>query len=78
MDSELMNKLMSVASRGEPFEAAKVEEKYRTDFEKILEEIKSAPKGVMISPVSDWPGDEYDEIIEIFEQVEKRIENEKN
>lgn len=31
----------------------------------------------MISPVNDWVGDEYDDIIEAFERVDRRMMAEK-
>ena len=69
MDSEIRNKLLIIASRGQSFEEADVDESYREEFDKILNEIKNAPGGVMISPLNEWVGDEYDEIIEIMERA---------
>lgn len=78
MNADILNKLFMVASRNLPFEDAKVEEKFRPEFDAIVEEIKSAPEGVQISPVSEWVGDEYDALIEAFEKVDAKIEKAKS
>ena len=69
MDSEIRNKLFIIASRGQSFEEADVDVSDREEFDKILNEIKNAPGGGMISPLNEWVGDEYDEIIEIMERA---------
>ena len=38
----------------------------------MVEEVKQAPKGTMMSPVNEWIGDGYDDIIAAFERVDKR------
>ena len=76
MDSEIRNRLLIIAARGQSFEEANLDEKHRTEFDKILKEIKNAPEGVMLSPLNEWAGDEYDEIIDMIERVQARIEKE--
>lgn len=72
MNADILNKLFMVASKGNTFEDANVDEKFRPEFNRIVEELDEAPEGVMISPVNEWVGDEYDEMIEIFERVSAR------
>jgi hypothetical protein len=78
MNGELANKIFMLVCKGKTFEQSGLEESARELFDKITEEIKSAPKGTMMTPVNEWVGDEYDGIIEAFERVEKRGYKSKN
>lgn len=77
MSGELANKIFMLICQGKTFEQSGLEESARELFDKITEEVKAAPKGAMMSPVNDWVGDEYDDIIEAFERVDRRMMAEK-
>ena len=70
MNAEIINKLFITASKNLPFESARVDSKYKKDFDAMVEELKSAPPTVMMSPINEWVGNEYDDIIALFEQVD--------
>ena len=73
MSAEILNKLFMVALKNEPFESAKVDSKYKKDFDTIVQEIKTAPMGSYASPVNEWVGNEYDELIAISEAQDAQI-----
>lgn len=72
MNADIANKLFLYASRGMTFAETKLDAQYKKDFESMVAEIANAPKGVQMSPVNEWIGDEYDDIIEMMERVEKQ------
>ncbi len=72
MNADLANNIFRMVVRGLTFEQSGLEQKHKEHFNRILEEVKSAPKGTMMAPVNEWVGDEYDDIISAFERVEKR------
>lgn len=72
MNAELANKIFMMALSGETFETSGLPSENKADFEKIEDEIKNAPAGTMMSPVNEWVGDEYDDIIAAFERVDAR------
>lgn len=74
MNADLANKMFMVALTGKSFEDSGFPNENKDDYEKIVEEIKNAPAGTMMSPVNEWVGDEYDDILAIFEEQYKTIE----
>jgi len=74
MNADILNKLFMIATKGEPFESANVDEEFRADFDEIVKELSEAPQGVMVSPINEWVGDEYDDVIAMCERVSAREE----
>ena len=63
-DSNEINRMMMAAARGLSLEEAGVENtpSNREYYAKLIEELNAAPKGVMLSPLNEWPDDTYDEL----------------
>jgi hypothetical protein len=72
MNGELANKVFTFISQGKTFEESGLKESERELFDSMTEEIKSSAQGTMMAPVNEWVGDEYDDIIEAFERVDKK------
>jgi hypothetical protein len=72
MNADTANQIFLALSRGQSFEETGLPESNKKDFDAMAEEIKNAPQGTQMSPVNEWVGDEYDDIIAAFERVEKR------
>jgi len=73
LNSEEVNKLFLAATLGNTIESTGLTTKEHQDFfDNLLNELENAPAGVMASPMNDWIGDEYDDIIAAFERVEEK------
>lgn len=72
MNADIANQIFLALTRGMTFEETKLDSGYKKDFDLMAQEIKDAPQGTMMSPVNEWIGDEYDDIIAAFERVESR------
>lgn len=75
MDIELMNRMFMVALTGKSFEESGFGAEHKDHYNEMVEEIKKAPAGSMMSPVNEWVGDEYDSLLAIFEEQYKAIGN---
>jgi len=74
MNADLANKMFASALQGKSFEDSGFASENKADYEKIVEEIKNAPAGTMMSPINEWVGDEYDDLLAIFQEQYKTIE----
>ena len=72
MNADLANQIFLAITRGETFEESGLPASSKKDFDSMVEEIKQAPQGTQMSPVNEWVGDEYNDIIAAFERVESR------
>ena len=71
MDADLANKIFRIAIRGTAFEASRLAPEHRKHYDQILNELADAPEGFTPAPINEWVGDEYDDIIEAFERVDR-------
>ena len=65
LDSDDLNKLLVAATTGKGLEnsGVPVTPESEVAYAEIVAELEAAPEGVMVSPVFDWPGNEYDDLI---------------
>jgi hypothetical protein len=63
ISADLAHKMMMVAASGKTFEESGFPSENKEDYDKIVEELKQAPAGAMLSPVNEWAGDEYDDLV---------------
>ena len=78
MSADIINRLFITAIKNQSFESANVDESYRADFDKIVQELKDAPVGVQPMPVNEWVGDENDDLLALFEEGLARVETSKS
>ena len=64
-DSSEKNRMLLAATLNTGFESAGVENNAanRKYFAELTKELETAPIGVMVSPINEWPDEKYDELI---------------
>ena len=72
MDVPVLNKIMRLVSEGKKFEDTDLGSEHKKHFEQIAEELESVEQGVMLSPINEWVGDEYDDLIAAFKRVDEK------
>jgi Putative phage serine protease XkdF len=72
MNADLANKMFMLVASGKSFEDSGLSAEHKEHYNKMIEEVKSAPEGAMMAPINEWVGDEYDDIIAAFERVDAR------
>ena len=77
LSADMANAIFSLVVMGKSFEDSGLSKEHEEHFLRIQEQVATAPEGTMMSPVNEWVGTEYDDLIEIFEnqyaEVEKQI-----
>ena len=66
MDTTVMTRLLEAATTGEAFDATGVEDNQETRdlYATLVDEINNVDGRVMVSPELEWPGDDYDDLID--------------
>lgn len=74
MNADFLNKMFMLVTSGKSFEDSGLSAEHKKHYNDMIEEVKSAPVGTMMSPINEWVGDEYDDLLAIFEEQYKTIE----
>jgi len=61
--ADMAHKMMMIAANNVSFEDSGFAPEYKDDYEEIVESIKQAPEGTMLTPINEWAGDEYDDFV---------------
>lgn len=78
LSANILNKIFMTAITGKSFEESGFPKEYREDYEIIVQQIKEAPAGTMMSPIWDWAEDVSNGLVDLVLEGVERVRKSQN